>query len=248
MDKIKVVIIEDDQWSRMTIEKLIKTYFPDLMVVGFAENIEDGLNVIEEGKPDFILADIQLDLKNIFELMERLEDAWSYNFVITTSHDNYALEAISNEVTAYIVKPVTVENLTIAVNKVKRKLSLTKNGNEVSRFSNSDNRILGVSSLDKIEVINVDAIVYVKADGRYTHFFLLDGSKKTASKNLGEYEKLLPSDDFLRVHHSFIVNMNYVRSIMKTDGYFVELFKSETLIPVAKRKQEGIVKFLKIKS
>jgi two-component system LytT family response regulator len=108
--------------------------------------------------------------------------------------------------------------------------------------------MLGIASIDKIEVVNIDAIVYIQADGRYTHFHLLDGSKKTASKNLGEYEKILPIEDFVRVHHSYIVNMSYVKSIQKTDGYFVQLFKSDTLIPIAKRKQDTINKFLRLKN
>jgi DNA-binding LytR/AlgR family response regulator len=247
MGKIKLFIIEDDEWAKMTIEKLILSYFPDVDLVGAAENVKDSIALINDTKPDFILADIQLGEENVFEIMKNLKDVWNYNFVLTTSHENYGLEAIANEVVDYIVKPITVETLTIAINKVKRKLRESKTVNSISPYGKSDNRILGLSSMDKIEVINVDAIVYVQADGRYTHFTLLDGSRKTASKNLGEYEKVLPKDDFLRVHHSYIVNMNYVKSVMKTDGYYVELFKCEKLIPVAKRKQETIVKFLKLK-
>jgi len=244
---MKLFIIEDDQWSQMAIEKLIKSFFPDVEVVGTADNVKHAIRLINKTKPDFILADIQLGDESVFEIMNSLNDVWEYNFVLTTSHENYALEAISNEVVDYIVKPVSIENLTLAINKVKRKLNNSSNNNSEGVFNKSDNRILGLSSMDKIEVINVDAIVYVQADGRYTHFFLLDGSRKTASKNLGEYEKILPKEDFLRVHHSYIVNMNYVKSILKTDGYFVKLFKSDSLIPVAKRKQDIIVKFLKLK-
>tara|TARA_R110002167_G_scaffold360062_2_gene577433 strand:+ start:7285 stop:8022 length:738 start_codon:yes stop_codon:yes gene_type:complete len=244
---MKLFIIEDDQWSKKTIEVLIKSFFPDVKIVGTAENVEHSIKLINKTKPDFILADVQLGEENVFEIMKGLNDAWNYNFVLTTSYENYALEAISNEVVDYIVKPVTIENLTLAINKVRRKLNNSNNWNPDSTFGKGDSRILGLSSMDKIEVINLDAIVYVQADGRYTHFFLLDGSRKTASKNLGEYEKILPKEDFLRVHHSFIVNMNYVKSVLKTDGYFVKLFKTESLIPVAKRKQDIIVKFLKLK-
>jgi two-component system LytT family response regulator len=244
---MKLFIIEDDQWSKKTIEVLIKSFFPDVKIVGTAENVEYSIKLINKTKPDFILADVQLGEENVFEIMKGLDDAWNYNFVLTTSYENYALEAISNEVVDYIVKPVTIENLTLAINKVRRKLNYSNNSNPDATFGKGDSRILGLSSMDKIEVINLDAIVYVQADGRYTHFFLLDGSRKTASKNLGEYEKILPKEDFLRVHHSYIVNMNYVKSILKTDGYFVKLFKTESLIPVAKRKQEIIVKFLKLK-
>lgn len=244
---MKLFIIEDDEWSKKALEKMIDSYFPEVEIVGAVASVQDAINLLLEQRPDFILADIQLGDNTVFELMDDLDNVWNYNFVITTSHENFGLEAISNEVIDYIVKPVTVEKLTKAINKVKRKLQKSKEGGAGSSSKPDNGRILGLASIDKIEVINMDAIVYIQADGRYTHFFLLDGSRKTASKNLGEYEKLLPAEDFLRVHHSYMVNMNYVKSIRKTDGYFVELFKSETFIPVSKRKQETVMEFLRLK-
>lgn len=242
---MKLVIIEDDEWSQLTLKKLIKTYFPEIHVSGVATNIKDGIQIINEANPDFILADIQLGETTIFDLFEQLEHTLDYNFIITTSHENFALKAISHQVIDYVLKPITVEKLTLAINKVKRKLKST---NKISEFDDkAEGRMLGIASMDKIEVVNIDAILYIQADGRYTHFHLLDGSKKTASKNLGEYEKILPAEDFVRVHHSYIVNMTYVKNIQKTDGYFVELFKCDNTIPIAKRKQEVVVKYLKLK-
>jgi two-component system LytT family response regulator len=245
---LRLVIIEDDQWSQLIIENLLKTYFLDIEIVGIAPNVEEGINLIDSTTPDLILADIQLGNETIFDLIKNLKNNSNYNFIITTSHENFALEAISHEVIDYVLKPITIENLTLAINKFKRRLSAAKEQKQSNFFDKTENRMLGIASIDKIEVVNIDAIVYIQADGRYTHFHLLDGSKKTASKNLGEYEKILPIEDFVRVHHSYIVNMSYVKSIQKTDGYFVQLFKSDTLIPIAKRKQDTINKFLRLKN
>jgi len=245
---MKLIIIEDDEWSQLILKNLLKTYFPDIQIVGVAKNIKEAITLINDVVPDLVLADIQLGNETIFKLLQELENTFDLNFIITTSHKNFALEAISHEVIDYVLKPITVENLTIAINKVKRKIKSTSQQSGTIYSEKSENRMLGIASMDRIEVVNVDAIVYIQADGRYTHFHLLDGSKKTASKNLGEYEKLLPLEDFVRVHHSYIVNMTYVKSIQKTDGYFLELFKSEEAIPIAKRKQETVVKYLKLKS
>lgn len=245
---MKLFVIEDDEWSRRTLLKFVKSYFPDIELLGYAENIEDSRKMLSELNPDFILADIKLGDGNIFDFMNDLQDIWRYNFVLMTSHKEYALQAISKEVVDYIIKPVTLENLTLAINKVRRKLNDDEKNKLSGSFTKSENRILGIASINTIEVINMDSIVYIQADGRYTHFHLLNGSKKTASKNLGEYEKLLPNQDFLRVHNSYIVNMNYVKSVTKTDGYLLELFKSENLIPIAKRKQDAVVKFLQLRS
>jgi len=245
---MQIFIIEDDEWAIKALEKMINSYFTEITIIGTASNVLDSIQFITNKKPDLVLADIELENENVFEVIRKLGSGHDYNFVLTTSHEHFALEAISNEVIDYIIKPVTLEKLTTAINKVKRKLKKSNSDTNVnSNKEKNTGRMLGVASINKIEVINMDSIVYVQADGRYTHFVLLDGSKKTASKNLGEYEQLLPSEDFLRVHHSYMVNMNYVKSIIKLDGYSVELFKSKVFIPVSKRKQEAVSNFLKLK-
>ncbi|MDP5229354.1 MAG: LytTR family DNA-binding domain-containing protein [Cellulophaga sp.] len=242
-----VIIIEDDEWSKLTLENLLKIYFPYVEVLGAVSNIKEGVDLINVLNPDFILADIQLGNETIFNLINQLENTFERNIILTTSHHNFALEAISKEVVDYILKPVTIESLTLAINKLKKRQTVIEANNKLLLTNKTENRMLGIASVNKIEVINIDAIIYIQADGRYTHFHMLDGSKKTASKNLGEYDKILPKEDFLRVHHSYIVNMGYVKSIQKTDGYFVELYKSKNVIPIAKRKQDSVTKFLKIK-
>jgi len=245
---LKLVIIEDDECSQIILENLLKTYFMDIVLVGKARNVAEGIKLIHSTAPDLILADVPLGGETIFDLIKNLKNKEEYNFMITTAHENFALEAISHGVIDYILKPITLENLTLAINKFKRRLIAAQEREQLNAFDTSGNRLLGIAAVDKIEVLDIDAIVYIQADGRYTHFHLIDGTKKTASKNLGEYEKILPIQNFVRVHHSYMVNMNYVKSIQKTDGYFVQLFKSDKVIPIAKRKQEALIKFLKLKT
>jgi len=245
---LKLVIIEDDECSQIILENLLKTYFMDIALVGKARNVAEGIKLIHSTAPDLILADVPLGGETIFDLIKNLKNKEEYNFMITTAHENFALEAISHGVIDYILKPITLENLTLAINKFKRRLIAAQEREQLNAFDTSGNRLLGIAAVDKIEVLDIDAIVYIQADGRYTHFHLIDGTKKTASKNLGEYEKILPIQNFVRVHHSYMVNMNYVKSIQKTDGYFVQLFKSDKVIPIAKRKQEALIKFLKLKT
>jgi two-component system LytT family response regulator len=245
---LKLVIIEDDECSKIILENLLKTYFMDIALVGKARNVAEGIKLIHSTAPDLILADVPLGGETIFDLIKNLKNNEEHHFIITTAHENFALEAISHGVVDYILKPITIENLTLAINKFKRRLIAAQEREQLNAFDTSGNRLLGIAAVDKIEVLDIDAIVYIQADGRYTHFYLIDGTKKTASKNLGEYEKILPIQNFVRVHHSYMVNMNYVKSIQKTDGYFVQLFKSDKVIPIAKRKQDTIIKFLKLKT
>ena len=242
---MKVFIIEDDEWSKLILDKLITSYFPDLEVIGAASTISDAITLINDCEPDFILADIKLGNEDIFELINHFGEAWKYNYILTTSHENYALEAISSEVLDYIIKPITVEKLITAINKVKIRIKASLESKEEN--GNRNHQLIGISSVDKIEVIKIDSIAYIKANGRYSDFYLMDGSRKTASRNLGEYEKLLPNENFVRTHQSYLVNMNYVEHISKSDGYVVKLINNDKLIPISKRKQDVIAKFLKLK-
>ena len=111
---------------------------------------------------------------------------------------------------------------------------------------NQTNEYLAVSSLDKIELIHMSEIIFCKADGKYTYFFMLDGKKIMSSRNLGEYSNILDKNYFFRIHHSYIINLRYIIKISKKDGYFCE-FPNGIILPVAKRRQDDFNKFIKLK-
>ena len=106
--------------------------------------------------------------------------------------------------------------------------------------------LIAVPSAKKIDFIKVEDIIYLKSEGRYTMFQLKDNKQLVATKNLGEYENLLDASIFFRVHHSYVVNLTQVTSINKTDGNYCEMVNKET-VPIAKRRQEQLNKFLKIR-
>jgi|Laugrespbdmm15sd_2_1035082.scaffolds.fasta_scaffold74748_1 two-component system LytT family response regulator len=103
-----------------------------------------------------------------------------------------------------------------------------------------------VSSLREVLFIQKSEIMFMSAHGRYTMIHLQNTKKHIASKSIGEYEKLLIEDNFFRIHHSHIVNINFLSKIIKRDGYIVEL-NDGTLLNISRRKQEDLMVFLNSK-
>lgn len=243
---MKVLVFENGEQSKLTMRNFFSKNYHELDVLAFEDSFENAKSLIEHHKPDFIFSDILLHGLSIFEVMQDLKDIKANNFILMTTHPELALQAISYEVMDYLLKPLSADRVSLIINKQKRKqlqnqaISRTNNISDAYSF-------LGISSIDKIEVIAKKDIIYAEADGRYTRFNLADHTLKTASKNLGEIEKLLNGGDFFRVHHSFIVNMNYVKRISRTDGYAIELKTSTKTIPVSKRRQNALMRYLQIK-
>lgn len=243
---MKVLVFERDEQSTLTMRSYLSQNYPELEILAFEDSFENATTLIEYHQPDFIFSDAVLHGHSVYKIMQDFKVIKAHNFIVMTTNQEFALQAMSHEVMDYVLKPLLPERLGLTINKLKRKhlqncmAFRSINTKSISSF-------LGISFIDKIEVIAIQDIIYAEADGRYTHIILTNKTIKTASKNLGEIEKSLTGSDFLRVHHSYIVNMNYVKSISKTVGFIIELKTTTKTIPVSKRKQNELMRFLQIK-
>src|SRR5690606_4966590 len=244
--QLKAFIVENDV-SYGGLAYVLKKYFPEIHLLGYTEDIEKSIGPIQTLRPDVVFLDIDLKDGHGFKIMEKAGE--NCHFIITASMEKHALKAISFDVLAYLLKPLKLEEILMAVNKAKirveqaRELELRL---QVAENKHGGVKILALPSMDKIELIEKKDIVYLKAEGRYTTFLLSCGTTKMASKNLGEFEKHLDSNIFFRTHHSFIVNLTQVQNINKAAGNYLELKTGES-IPIAKRKLGSLHTFLTIK-
>ena len=150
------------------------------------------------------------------------------------------------------MKPIVIDELISAAKKCfqrieERKIYETRIAVDSStkQIGNSDS--VSITSIDKVDILKKKDIVFCKSDGRYTTFYMNNNKEFVASKNLGEYGNLLENDNFYRIHHSYIVNLSHLVQITKKAGYFCEMINGVKL-PIAKRRQEGLLLFLKSKA
>lgn len=237
---LRVVIVEDEPHSRMSLENLLRDYCPDTVVVGRSENIADGVHEISLKKPDLIFLDIEMPGGNGFELLEQCHEL-DFDVIFTTAFEHYALKAIKFSALDYLLKPIDVDELKDAVRKVRQKK--VRAAENVKLFTLLQN--LGKSKLDQtialataegLEFIRVSDIYYCQAEGSYTLFHLKNSGRLLVSKHLKEYENLLGDYGFFRVHNSFLVNLSEVARYVKGDGGYLVMSNGDAVNLSARRK------------
>lgn len=242
-------LIVDDEIENCNLLKLyLKKYCKSIETLYTAQDIDGAIEQYLEHYPDILILDIELENNtNSFQILEQIPNT-NAEIIFVTSHKDYAIQAINAFSTAaYLVKPVKPTELIVAIDKAIKNIEI-KQSSKITESTDSKLYLefLAIPSSNKIDIIHPEDIVYIEADGRYTIFHLTSGNHKIASRNLGEYEKQLDPQQFFRIHHGYIVNLNMVTNINKSAGNYCELLNGKAL-PIAKRRQERLHRFLKIK-
>ncbi|AWI26745.1 LytR/AlgR family response regulator transcription factor [Flavobacterium pallidum] len=246
---INSIIVSKDSESIAMLRNFEKENAIILQITGVADGADEGVALTYLKRPDLIFLDGKVDTTLFFNQLGRKE--FNIPKVIVISTDYYdAVKAFTYNAVDFILKPAGFNVIMMAMYKVIKRIEMERslqnqNVEKVSRSSDSAKGFVAVSSLDKIELLQMSDILFCKSDGRYTVFHLSDGRKVTSSRNLGEYSKILDDNFFFRVHNSYIVNLLHVKQIVKKDGYFCE-FAAGLTVPVATRRQEEFQKFMKL--
>ncbi|WP_234423129.1 LytR/AlgR family response regulator transcription factor [Flavobacterium sp. RSP49] len=252
MPSINAIIITEEKETLQIINKFEKENFMILKIVCETASIIEGINAIKLKKPDLVFLDISFNEDTFFNMLGELELSIP-KLVFISANKQDAEIAFKQNAIDFILKPVSFNTIILAVYKVIKRIKMERsyqtqkiNAIQLLNSFNQPNDYVAVSSLDKIELISMSQIIYCKAEGRCTTFFLLNGKKIVSSKNLGEYSTVLDPNYFFRIHHSYIINLRQVVKICKKEGYFCE-FPNGVLLAVAKRRQEDFNKFIKLK-
>jgi two-component system, LytTR family, response regulator len=245
---IKAVIIDDEKTSRETIKGLLKRYAKNVEVVGEADGYISGINKINLLRPDVIFLDIQMPDGSGFKLLEEIGEI-NFEVIFTTAHDQFAIKAIKYSALDYLLKPINPEELANAVDKLALKLKKGKDNTGVNflleaiKSPSSNIKRIVLSELEGMQIVEVDDIIRCEADGNYTKFFLINKRVILVSKILKEYDEILSEFNFIRPHKSHLINLKYIKSIIKIDGPIIEMTDGSQ-VPVARRKKDQILDML----
>lgn len=242
---INAVIIEDEKKSREVMEALVKTNCPDINLLGSADSVASGVELIRKTNPRLIFLDIEMADGSGFDLLEQVPNS-GYEVIFTTASDAHALRAIKYSAIDYLLKPIDADELKTAVEKIRAKQSDTANLDNLKfllqnfKKPNEQYSKITLPTGNAYEIVNVKDIIRCEADGSYTSFFLENKKKLLVSASLKHYEDLLPPDDFIRVHHHHLVNMHHVVRFLKTDGGYA-VMSDGTQIEISRRKKEAFL-------
>jgi two-component system, LytTR family, response regulator len=241
---VNAIIIDDEERGINALQQLILKYCSGLNVAAVAMNIHDGADLINEHKPDVVFLDIEMPGGNGFQLLEKF-DKINFEIIFVTAYNDYAIKALRFSALDYLLKPVKIEELQNAVERLKNKQSFNQNKIQHLKSSLADgnpfNKIV-LSTTGGYCFVKIADIIYCEADENYTHFYLKDNIKHTASKPLKEYEELFERHNFYRTHKSYLVNLNQIEFVNK-DSWVIMSNRKE--VPISFRKRAEFFQLIK---
>jgi two-component system LytT family response regulator len=241
---LKCVIVDDELKSRESLKKMLTMFCEGIEVAAICQNVNEGLDAISQFKPDIVFLDIQMQGETGFDLLAKLKSI-DFEVIFTTAHSEYAIRAIKFSAIDYLLKPIDVTELQQAVEKVKSK----QNGNIVERMQqllqnmkspSPENYKLALPTAEGLTFIKVNDIIYLKASGNYTEIFMREGQKHLVSRHLKEYDDMLSEQSFFRIHHSTLINVNFIKNYVRGEGGYVIMSDSASL-DVSRRKKEAFL-------
>ena len=243
---LTAIIIDDELKGRIALKQKLHDYCADVQLAGEAENGDEGIKLIEKYKPDVVFLDIEMPRMDGFQMLRRLPEK-DFHLIFTTAYDQYAIKAIRFSAFDYLLKPVDIEELRLAVSKIysDQKIHTAKKLEVLEQNmggKNVFNKIV-ISTFDGLLFFNINDIVHLEASSNYTIIYFNNHPKLIASKILKEFEDMLPSDIFFRTHHSHIINLTYIKRYLKGDGGQIEM-QNGNFVDVARRKKEEFLKII----
>ena len=246
--KLKAIIVEDEEAGRVTLSNYIEKYCPDVKVEAMCDSVKTGLVAIEKYSPDIVFLDVEMPFGNGFDLLEQSENI-SFETVFVTAYSEYAIKALNFSASYYILKPIDIDELVSAVDKIK--IEKEKEDSSVhskillENIKNSNKQLhkIVLPLLDGFEVVQVKDILRCKAEDNFTSFFMKDGSKQLICRTLKFYEEMLKDFDFVRTHKSHMVNVQHIKRYKKGKGGQVIMTDGSEIEVSAKRKKDLLAKF-----
>jgi two-component system LytT family response regulator len=226
-EKLQTLIIEDEELARNLLRSYLKDH-PDIDVIGECENGFDGVKAINEKKPDLVFLDIQMPKITGFEMIELLD--FKPQIIFTTAYDQYALKAFELNAIDYLLKPFSKDRMLAAIDKVKHRIVTEENNaeklEELSNFRPGETFIdrVVVKDRHKIHIITVDKIRYIESLDDYVMIYTTDG-RHMKQKTMKYFEENLDPKNFIRIHRSFIVQVDNIAEIQQyeKESYIVIL-------------------------
>lgn len=234
---IRAVIIDDIPEAVSVLKADLENYCVNIEVVGSADGVVSGAKLIKEVNPDLVFLDIQMPDGTGFDLLEILPNT-NFKLIFTTASDEFAVKAFKFSAVDYLLKPIDPDELMDAVSRVEDQDQPAERIDLLKENFNKPKRI-ALNTLEKIHIVDVGEILRCESNINYTMFYFTDGTKLLVTKTLKEFDKLLADQGFIRVHQSHLINTNFIKEFIKSDGYII--MKDGTKVPVSTRKKQVLM-------
>ncbi|MEM6804913.1 MAG: LytTR family DNA-binding domain-containing protein [Bacteroidota bacterium] len=245
---IRAILVDDEAPNLENLRILLKKHCPQVEILGTAMNKATALEAISLHQPNVLFLDVEMPGHNGFEILEAIGTERNFEVIFVTAFHQYAIDAIRFSALDYLLKPLRVEELIKAVEKLSQKREEAQRKEQMENMianlkRNHQDKKIAITSADRIDFIKLAEILYCQSDNNYTIFHLKNGRKLMASQTLKTYERLLRDFDFFRVHQSYLINTKYINSILRKEGGHVLMQNGDSL-PISRMKKDALMEIL----
>jgi len=244
---LKTVIVDDEQDAQVTLMRFLQMHCSNVNIVGTANGVEEGLSLIQKKQPQLVFLDIKMNDGTGFDLLKKLK-AINFKLIFTTAYDEYALKAFKYSAIDYLLKPIDPEELVDAVERAQKdnKTNTAQSVDSMFELYKEDKfDKLAIPSVDEFHFVHIADIIRCEASSNYSIIYLADGKKIVAPRTLKEFEKLLSSEGFFRVHQSHLINLNHINQFLKTKNKI--LMSDDSTVEVSRRKKSLFLELINMR-
>jgi len=242
-----IAIIDDEPAARGVIRNILSENCPLAVVVGEAEGVAEGLAMLQRERPDILFLDVEMDDGTGFDLLDQISPL-EFNVIFTTAYDDFAIKAFRYNAIDYLLKPVHPDELIAAVQKAQQNTNYQLIQRQIDNLINANSE----KSLHRIVLPTGDGLVFIQTKdilrieslGNFAYVYLVNGDRILASRNLHDFEEMLPVPAFSRPHQSHIINTTFVKKFFKDDGGYA-LLTNGVKIPVSRRNKDKFLEALR---
>jgi two-component system, LytTR family, response regulator len=240
---MKAIIVDDEASARLTLRAILEEFFKEVVIVGEADSPASAVQLIEDKNPNLVFLDIQMQSGTGFDVLESL-DKRNFQVVFISAHKQHAFDSFRFNAADYLLKPVRIKDLRVAIEKVKEilKASGELGGDAMLRHITQDQSQLQliIPEMEGFTVVRLSELIRCESSRNYTDFYLTGNRQVTASKGLKEFEDLLIPNGFIRIHKSHVINMTHLSRYIKGRGGEV-VMSDDKVLPVSRERKDPLV-------
>lgn len=247
---MRAILIDDEKSNLELTFNLLGLYCRQVQVVATAGSVEEGYQAILQHQPDLIFLDVQMQDGTGFDLLDRFP-ILNFKIIFITAHQDFALAALKRSAVDFLLKPLSPPDIIDAVIKAQNIVSGNEQAEKLKTLleniqdSRSQKQKLVLKTMDRIYSVPVSDIIRFHSEGSYTEVYLKDGKKIVVSKLIKDFEELLSPENFIRVHQSHLVNVDFIFSFGKAENTIT--LTDDSTVPVSVRKKDSLMALLNSK-
>ncbi len=246
-DKITVILVDDEENSRIVLRNLLTDFFPEVTIVGEASNVDDAFDLVKSNKPQLVFLDIQMPKASGFTLLKKFEEV-PFEVVFVTSFDKYAINAIKFSALDYLLKPIEVSELHETILKAKKSISnKASKGVQIINLLHSigdtgNDKKMAIHSGTSVKLIGANEIAYIESDGNYCNITTCKDEHYTLFKYLKDFEDYFgENSDFVRTHKNSMINTKHIKEYSKGEPCVIEMCDGKMFEVARRKKVEALI-------